>query len=325
MSAVVSANGSAVDRCAWRAADLAPEDGTFVLDDACLAEIRAAVASLADDPCPTETLDPEDFHLPACRGAMARVRAELDDGLGFALVDRLPVAELGPEAAVRAYWLLASMVARPVSQKLAGRMVYSVVDTGQEPGNGVRPDQTNIGQPFHTDNSYNLTPPPYVTLFCLETAMEGGISRLINLETVRRIMAARHPDLVGRLYRPYCYDRQREHEEGEDRVLWNPILGEREDGHLFARLSPFLIRAGYRVAGQSMDPEGEAALDAWEAITLDHGLYKEFLFEPGQIQFVDNRRLGHCRTAFTDWPDPERKRHLVRLWLRNEGSTHYHG
>lgn len=325
MSTIESANGHAVNRRSWRAADLGPTDGTFVLDGACLAEIRAAVGGSTNDSRPAETLDPDGFRLPACRAAMARVKTELDDGLGFALVDRLPVEELGQEGAVRAYWLLASMVARPVSQKLAGRMVYSVVDTGQRPGNGVRPDQTNIGQPFHTDNSYNLSPPPYVTLFCLETAMEGGISRLINLETVRRIMAERHPDLLDRLYRPYCYDRQREHEEGEDPVLWNPILAEREDGHLFARLSPFLIRAGYRVAGQPMDSEGEAALDAWEAITQDHALYKEFLFEPGQIQFVDNRRLGHCRTAFTDWPDPDRKRHLVRLWLRNEGSTHYHG
>lgn len=313
------------DRGAWRNADLAPDDGVFWLDGGCLAEIDAMTAALAADPRPAEEIDTARFDMPACRALMARVKAELDDGLGFALVDRVPVDRLGREAAVQAYWALASMVARPVSQKLVGRLVYSVIDTGKQPGNGVRPDQTNIGQAFHTDNSYNLTPPPYVTLFCLETAMEGGISRLISLETVRRIMSDRHPDLLRRLHRPFLFDRQREHDDGEPLVLRNPVLAEREDGKLFARLSPFLIRAGHRLAGEPLDDEGTAAIAAWEQETADHGLYKEFLFEPGQIQFVDNRRIGHCRTAFTDWPEPERRRHLVRLWLRDEGTTHYHG
>ena len=37
--------------------------------------------------------------------------------------------------------------------------------------------------------------------------------------------------------------------------------------------------------------------------------------EPGDIQLVHNHTLLHDRTAFTDWPEPERRRHLLRLWL----------
>jgi hypothetical protein len=33
------------------------------------------------------------------------------------------------------------------------------------------------------------------------------------------------------------------------------------------------------------------------------------------VQFVHNHTLLHDRTAFQDWPEPERKRHLLRLWL----------
>jgi hypothetical protein len=43
------------------------------------------------------------------------------------------------------------------------------------------------------------------------------------------------------------------------------------------------------------------------------------------MQFVDNRALGHSRTAFVDYPDPERKRHLVRLWMRDRGRRAYPG
>jgi hypothetical protein len=38
-------------------------------------------------------------------------------------------------------------------------------------------------------------------------------------------------------------------------------------------------------------------------------------FQPGDIQLVHNHTILHDRTAFEDFPEPERKRHLLRLWL----------
>ena len=49
------------------------------------------------------------------------------------------------------------------------------------------------------------------------------------------------------------------------------------------------------------------------------------MFERGQIQIVNNRRLGHRRTGFTDWPEVEQRRRLVRVWVRNSGLPFYHG
>ena len=37
--------------------------------------------------------------------------------------------------------------------------------------------------------------------------------------------------------------------------------------------------------------------------------------QPGDIQLVHNHTILHDRTAFEDYPEPERKRHLLRLWL----------
>jgi hypothetical protein len=51
----------------------------------------------------------------------------------------------------------------------------------------------------------------------------------------------------------------------------------------------------------------------------------DFHFEGGQMQFVNNRLIAHKRTAFRDWPEPERKRHLIRLWLRDRGRPFYNG
>jgi hypothetical protein len=36
---------------------------------------------------------------------------------------------------------------------------------------------------------------------------------------------------------------------------------------------------------------------------------------PGDIQWLKNSVILHARTEYEDFPEPERKRHLLRLWL----------
>ena len=86
-----------------------------------------------------------------------------------------------------------------------------------------------------------------------------------------------------------------------------------------------LVYAGYEVAREKIDAKGRAAIEALTEIIEAPEARHDFVFETGQIQIVDNRRLGHRRTAYTDWLEPERQRHLVRLWVRNAGRPFYHG
>jgi hypothetical protein len=36
---------------------------------------------------------------------------------------------------------------------------------------------------------------------------------------------------------------------------------------------------------------------------------------PGDLQFLNYHVILHGRTAYEDHPEPERRRHLIRLWL----------
>ncbi len=309
---------------AWRGETLGAEDGVLRLDRTCLDELDAVVAELRANPLPTLMITPDLFDLPACRAFMAAANTEIREGLGFVIVDRLPMENCSRDEAVMFYWLLASMIARPVAQSWDGKMIYDIHDKGKPPGNGVRPDVTNVHQNFHTDNSYNHCAPHYLGLLCLQTAKSGGISRLISFAAAHNEMRRRHPDLLPRLYQPYYFDRQREHEPGDVMTTHHPMF-ENHDGELVARLSRFQVRNGYKLAGETIDPEGAAALEALEAILDDPAMYTEFFFEPGQIQLLDNRRCGHCRTGFEDHLEPERRRRLVRLWLRDSGRPFYNG
>jgi alpha-ketoglutarate-dependent taurine dioxygenase len=308
----------------WDATSLAPGDGIVALPADALRELHEVVAIVRDNPLPIEMLEPEAFRLDACRRLMATVRGTLRDGVGFVIIDRLPMDEFSKQEAKAVYWLLSQLVSRPVAQSWDGKLIYDVRDLGKPPGNGVRPDVTNAEQNFHTDNSYNLRAPDYVSLLCLRPAKEGGISSIVSFHSVYNEMMRRHPQLVDRLFAPYLFDRNREHAPDAPPVISHPLM-QMAGGQLTCRLSHRHVVNGYRMAGIEIDPMGEEALEALEDTMREPRFAREFFFEPGQIQIVDNRRLGHRRTGYVDHAQEDLKRHLVRLWLRSEGRRFYNG
>ena len=64
---------------------------------------------------------------------MAEAKAVLDRGCGFVVLDRLPVRELGRERSKDLYWLLSSLIARPVAQAFKGMMLYMATGLPRRP------------------------------------------------------------------------------------------------------------------------------------------------------------------------------------------------
>lgn len=309
----------------WVAETMLPHDGLVTLEGKHLDELRATAKEISENPLPTEALRPHYFDMPACSILMNAVRKQLNEGMGFAIIDRLPIDEFGGETSKKLYWILMNMIGGTVAQKWDGTMLYDVTDTKVETaaGNGVRSSKTNAAQGYHVDNAFNL-PPDFVALFCLQTAIEGGISGLISFETIYNILLERYSDLLPRLYQPFYYDRQHEHAPGESLTHKKPMI--EYDGKCIAfNFSPRIIRQGYELAGIEMDGPAKAVLEALREITELSGIGKSFAFERGQIQIVNNRRLGHRRTGFTDHIEPSKRRHLVRIWIRNGGRPFYMG
>jgi alpha-ketoglutarate-dependent taurine dioxygenase len=309
---------------AWVRADIRREDWFFELTPECLSELRAVLPELRDKQ-EIDAIEPERFPLPACRALMKRVQSALDDGVRFAVVDRLPMDELSDAEAQGLYWILSSFIARPVQQKLTGTMIYKVHDTGQKaaPGSGVRPDQTNMDQFFHNDNSYNTTPPEYVALLCVRPAKSGGISHVISFYTINNALLRKHREVIPRLYKPFWFDRQKENLPGESEVMSAPMFS--YEGRLRARLGLFQIKSGYTMKHEPLDREAEEAMGALRQVFADESLTFDFVMERGQMQYANNRELGHRRTQFQDFDAPESKRLLMRLWMRNSGSVGYSG
>ena len=310
------------DHRAWTRDTVQAADWTVTLSRAAVDEVMTLAEVVARQPLPTLMLSPDQFALPMCREAMARTKAILRDGIGVALVDRLPLDRLTKEQAIAAHWVLGQLIAVPVAQKWDGTMIYDVTNTGRAYGYGVRGSWTNAELSFHTDNSFGVTPPAYVGLLCLMPAREGGISRFCSLYTVHNEMLRRYPRQLARLYRPFYYDRQAEHAPGAPKVSWTPCLSY-EDGRLQARFGPFLIKKGYALMQAPLDAEAEDALEALADVMKDTRLWMEFTIERGQLQYLNNLEFAHFRSEFKD--DETRKRHLIRLWFREDGRRFYDG
>jgi hypothetical protein len=160
-----------------------------------------------------------------------------------------------------------------------------------------------------------------VGLLCLRTPRAGGASRIVSSVSVYNELLRRRPDLVDRLYEPFLLDTR--DEQGEGRAPYVPVPPCRFDG---ARLRTFYHSDYFRSVERHPEvprfsAEERDLLDLYERIAGTPDLYLDMQFEPGDVQLLSNHFVLHARTAYEDHAEPDRKRHLLRLWLSLESSA----
>ena len=86
-------------------------------------------------------------------------------------------------------------------------------------------------------------------------------------------------------------------------------------GLLSCRFNKQQIELGAKRAGEELTKVQQEAIDLFEEIALSEEFLLRMLFEPGDIQLLNNHTIVHSRGQFVDHMDPERRRLLLRLWL----------
>src|SRR5207253_6216324 len=155
---------------------------------------------------------------------------------------------------------------------------------------------------------------------CLRRARTGGLSTIASSMSVHNLMAARRPDLLARLFQPLPVDRRGEVPEGKGPFYEAPVFNE-HDGTLSVLYSRLHINSAQRFSeARRLAPEDIEALDLFGELADDPELRLDMNFMPGDIQFLHNHTILHARSAYEDWPEDERKRRLLRLWLSPPGA-----
>jgi hypothetical protein len=274
-----------------------------------IAELDAAIRGARG--VPFEQLSPETFWLPTLGKLLKGVLRELLEGRGFVLLRGLPVERMSREEQAMAYLGMGAWLGGFRSQNAKGHLLGHVKDLGLDITNpNVRYYQTSRRLEYHTDSV------DIVGLLCLKTARAGGESYLCSSMTVYNEVLARRPDLVPALFEPFPTDRRGEVPEGMKPWFDIPIF------HWHAgRLSCIYVRQ-YIESAQRHFPEAKrltadqrAAMDLIDELCNDPAIHLKMDFRPGDIQLLHNHQILHSRGDFENWPEPERHRHLLRLWV----------
>ena len=299
------------DSSAWYGSELVGRtDWTERLSAAEIAEVEHVVQKIEHSSTDITTINPDDAPLPTLGPRLKRLVDEVVNGRGFVLIKGLPVDRWTKPEAALAFLIIGVQLGQLRMQNAAGHLLGHVRDMGRSSSDpNTRIYQTRERQTHHTDSC------DVVGLLCLRAAKSGGLSSLVSSTTIFNEMRRRRPDLLRVLLAPIQTDRRGEVPEGGKPYFTIPVFNYYE-GMVSAIYQRQYIESARRFPGVApLTAKQIEALDLLDALANDAELNLMMELEPGDMQFVHNHTILHDRTAFEDFPEPERKRHLLRLWL----------
>lgn len=248
--------------------------------------------------------------LPMLAPRLHAMRDEVLNGRGFVLIKGLPVEDWSKRELALAFLIIGAQLGALRMQNAAGHLLGHVRDLGRSSDDpNTRIYQTRERQTFHTDSC------DVVGLLCLHKAKSGGLSSLVSSTTIFNEMRRRRPDLLKILLEPIETDRRGETPEGSKPYFNIPVFNYHQ-GLVSAIYQRQYIESARRFPDVPPLTEKQIeALDLFDQLANDPQLHLLMDLEPGDIQLVHNHTILHDRTAFEDFPESDRKRHLLRLWL----------
>ena len=297
---------------AWLGRDMADDEDRWVrtMTTAEVGELEAAARQFLSNADDIGDITAERFHLPTLGAEFVKLREDLQHGIGFSLIRGVPVDDLPLEVSATIFCGIGAHLGSARSQNAKGHMLGHVTDVGADLSNPtVRIYQTSERQTFHTDSC------DCVGLLCLREAMEGGDSLLVSTVTIYNEMQKRSPELCAALFEPVPTDRRGEIPDGQKPYFEIPPLNW-YDGQLTGLYQRTYINSSQRLdEAPRLTEQQIAALDLFDDIANDPDVHLRMRLRPGDMQFVYNHTMLHDRTAFRDWPEPDKRRYLLRLWL----------
>ena len=252
----------------------------------------------------------DSFPLKVFDGYLSELALKLLDGIGFEVIKGLPVKRYSPEMIATIFFGIGAHLGDARSQNADGHLLGHVRDIGANSNDqNTRIYQTSQRQTFHTDSA------DVVGLICINDAKKGGDSLLVSAVTIFNQMVELRPDLIEYLFDPIATDRRGEVPPGELPYLTIPPLS-LEDNLLTVFYQRQYIDSAQRFDdAMKLSKRHVEALDLFDTLANDPALHLSMRLRPGDMQFVYNHAFLHDRTGFVDWAEPNKKRHLLRLWL----------
>lgn len=295
----------------WTAADLATrDDWIFPLSAAAIEDIDRALSDVKRRGLAMDAITAADFPLPSFAAELTDIKSCLVDGLGMGLVRGVPVDRYDRDDLRLILWGIGAHIGLGAPQSFRGDKIGDVMDMSHT-GDIRRSYRSPRPLYLHVD------PIDIVGLLCTKQAKEGGWSLLTSALALHNTMLAERPDLMPALYRGYHYSSTEASSTGEPPITSYRVPVYRPVGE------QIVVNFNASPIGKALDngdvENDAAALEAFEHFketAMREDLVFRTMLEPGDLQFLNNRVVLHGRTRFEDFPELERKRHMLRVWLK---------
>ncbi|KAK4152149.1 hypothetical protein C8A00DRAFT_35173 [Chaetomidium leptoderma] len=305
---------------AWAGSDFKSEND-YVLhlsaDD--IVEIEAGLAHFKALPggLSPDHVGPATFPLPNLNSRLVQASDIIHDGRGFVVLRGLQPAKYSNFDNILLYLGVTSYIAEKRGmQDFDGRMILhiqAVVEDVKKHGAMPNSPYVTRPQPFHTDLCDVLS------LYALNVAAYGGESFLASSAKIYNELARTRPDMIEVLAKDdWIFDEFWQGEYHTRPLLYNfpshgpafqfsrrPLTG--------AHFSP------HHPSVPAMTELQAEALDAVYFLAQQHAV--EIRLRRGDMLVANNFAMLHARSGFVDDSEDDnntQKRHMLRLWLRNE-------
>jgi len=285
-------------------------DIAYTLSDAELSALDAALNAAKAKGLAVEDVSAADFPLGVLQDLLAGWIQEIDYGKGLALLHGFPIERYSKDDCALIFWGIGAHMGEAQSQSLSGDRLGHVVNLGGD-NPRYRAYQNSTELALHTDAT------DIVGMMCLVPAREGGLSGYAGAAAIYNELVDHHPDVLPTLCEGFHYHLFGEHAPGESPVTEEkiPVFSEK-DGCLSISYLRSYIEMGFAHQGEEKTPTQREALDTLDQVAHGPKCYCQFMLSPGDILFFSNYTVLHNRTAFVDDDDPDKRRHMLRLWLR---------
>jgi len=294
-------------KLAWHGQDLTKEEIAYDLTPRHIAALKEVMARVADKPM-TEISRADTGH-PDLDEDIAKLLSNVQNGRGLMLVRGFPVADYSVDEVERMDWIFCTHLGSIVPQNALGERLRRIQDEPVKDGAQSPSGTKSKGDlAMHTDNA------DVFSLMCVRQAMSGGETQFTSGLAIHNEMLEKRPDLLEILYHGFPHHRRGDQRDDQSVITpFNVPVFSNKNGYVSVQIAFGSITAAAAVQGR------ELTAKEWEALDMLRDLTERFQFsmrfEAGEMAVINNLTTFHGRSEFVDFPEPERKRILLRIWV----------
>jgi alpha-ketoglutarate-dependent taurine dioxygenase len=198
----------------------------------------------------------------------------------------------------------------PLSQNTKGETLLSVKDQGWDKNDPrTRGPNTNRKLSFHTDRC------DVICFLCLQPAKSGGENQIVNSMEVENLIKQEAPRLHETLCQKFPYKTHTIDQANPLPYCEQPIFSWRSEMFACSYLRVLIDRADQDPQCPNLTELQKEALNFLDSVCEREELQVRFTLNKGDILLINNWTTLHRRTAFEDFEDENKQRHLLRIWL----------